>query len=297
MARDSALRSRREFQTLSLQIRRPRNRTQHARYSLSLGDSREKLLALANLRKLISPQADGGAQKANIIIDGQSVPVSFRRNGRARRIIMRIDRRGDGITLTLPPGVGRNAAMNFAISHASWIRTHLKKRIDRVPFIDGAFVPVRGQLHLIEHYPADRGTVWIEERGGELSPTLCVAGEAPHMARRIRDWLKKQAREDLTAACTRYSEAMELSYKRLSVRDQTSRWGSCSSSRSLSFSWRLILAPAEVLDYVAAHEVAHLREMNHSARFWKLVEDHCMHAKSSRQWLKENGAQLHRYGQ
>ena len=89
-------------------------------------------MTLASLRKLITPQADGGVKHASIMIDGRLVPVTFRRNGRARRIIMRIDRKGEGVTLTLPPGIGRDAALKFAIDHASWIRTHLGKRIDRV---------------------------------------------------------------------------------------------------------------------------------------------------------------------
>ncbi len=116
------------------------------------------------------------------------------------------------------------------------------------------------------------------------------------MARRVKDWLKTQARHDLAAASGNHAERMELTFKQLSVRDQSSRWGSCSSDGALSFSWRLILAPAFVLDYVAAHEVAHLREMHHGKAFWDLLRAHCSRTDEARRWLKKNGRELHRYG-
>ena len=93
-----------------------------------------------------------------------------------------------------------------------------------------------------------------------------------------------------------HAQRLGLTYTRLGVRDQTSRWGSCSSNKTLSFSWRLILAPEEILDYVAAHEVAHLREMNHSERFWALVTKTLPGHDEARQWLRQNGQELHRYG-
>jgi predicted metal-dependent hydrolase len=105
--------------------------------------------------------------------------------------------------------------------------------------------------------------------------------------------LKKQARCDLVQAVERHAPNIGVKAKSITLRDTTSRWGSCSSSGALSFSWRIILAPPEVLDYLAAHEVAHLREMNHSPRFWKLVEENCSHFKSSRAWLKNHGSSLH----
>ena len=115
-----------------------------------------------------------------------------------------------------------------------------------------------------------RGTVWTEIRdSGER--ILCVAGGAEYIERRVHDYLKREARKDVQKASPAYAQALGVKVKRLSIRDQSSRWGSCTSAGSLSFSWRLILAPPYVLDYLAAHEVAHLVEMNHSARFWRVV--------------------------
>jgi hypothetical protein len=156
-------------------------------------------------------------------------------------------------------------------------------------------VPVRGLAHRIEHRRVARGTVW-----GELSPDgtrlLCVAGEAPHVGRRITDHFKREVKRDLEAACRRYADELGVRVRRVSIRDQASRWGSCSSNGVLSFSWRLILAPPFVLDYLAAHEVAHLVEMNHSPRFWRTVLSVCPDTRRAKAWLDAHGAELHRYG-
>ena len=125
---------------------------------------------------------------------------------------------------------------------------------------------------------------------------LCVAGEAPHVGRRVGDYLRREAQRDLSAASRRAAELLGVSVKRISVRDQSSRWGSCSTTGVLSYSWRLILAPPFVLDYLAIHEVAHLVEMNHSPRFWRLVNRMCPDAERAKVWLDTHGADLHRYG-
>ena len=106
-------------------------------------------------------------------------------------------------------------------------------------------------------------------------PLLCVAGDRAHLARRVRDFLKREAKRDLEAASRRYAAMLGVAVKRVSVRDQASRWGSCTAAGVLSYSWRLIFAPPYVLDYLAAHEVAHLVEMNHSRRFWRVVARIC----------------------
>lgn len=162
------------------------------------------------------------------------------------------------------------------------------------PFGDGTVVPLRGQPHRIVHRANERGTVWTENIvDGEL--LLCVAGRAPHVNRRVRDFLKREAKRELETASRRAAEKLGVAIKRVSVRDQSSRWGSCSSTGALSFSWRLILAPSFVLEYLAVHEVAHLVEMNHSPRFWRLVDQHCPDTARAKAWLKAHGSDLHRY--
>jgi len=138
--------------------------------------------------------------------------------------------------------------------------------------------------------------VWAEA-GEDGAHMLCVAGDRAHLARRVGDYLKRAAKHDLQASCRRYAADLGVTVKRVSVRDQTSRWGSCSSTGVLSFSWRLILAPPFVLDYLAAHEVAHLIEMNHSRRFWRLLLRACPATHRAKVWLNVHGADLHRYGE
>jgi predicted metal-dependent hydrolase len=140
------------------------------------------------------------------------------------------------------------------------------------------------------------GTVWTET-GGDGRRLLCVAThDATHVSRRITDFLKREAKRDLEAAVARYTERLGVEVKRISIRDQVSRWGSCSTSGALSFSWRLVLAPRFVLDYLAAHEVAHLLEMNHSPRFWRLLGRICPDMERAKAWLDARGTDLHRYG-
>jgi predicted metal-dependent hydrolase len=160
--------------------------------------------------------------------------------------------------------------------------------------VHGAVLPLRGRLRRIEHRPGERGAVWVETHGSEN--LLCVAGEAPHVSRRVHDYLKREAKRDLEVASRRAAQSLGITFRRVSVRDQRSRWGSCSSNGVLSFSWRLILAPPFVLDYLAAHEVAHLVEMNHSRRFWRLVAGINPDPGSAKAWLDAHGADLHRYG-
>jgi predicted metal-dependent hydrolase len=118
----------------------------------------------------------------------------------------------------------------------------------------------------------------------------------PHVGRRVSDFLRREAARDLEAASRRAAEALGVPVKRISVRDQSSRWGSCSTTGVLSYSWRLILAPPFVLNYLAVHESAHLIEMNHSPRFWRLVKSVCTDAERAKAWLDVHGGDLHRYG-
>ncbi|MBN8920369.1 MAG: M48 family metallopeptidase, partial [Rhizobiales bacterium] len=149
--------------------------------------------------------------------------------------------------------------------------------------------------HRIVHRRGVRGTVWTE-KDAQGQPILCVAGDAPHVSRRISDFLKREAKRDVEAASRHYAEKLGVKIGRITVRDQTTRWGSCSTTGSLSFSWRLVLAPPYVLDYLAAHEIAHLVEMNHSRRFWRLVEKIYPGVARAKTWLDVHGTDLHRYG-
>ena len=127
----------------------------------------------------------------------------------------------------------------------------------------------------------------------EDGPVIRVFGDPKFLPRKVGDFLKRQAKQDLSKAVSHYSNELGVKAKSITIRDTTSRWGSCSSTGALNFSWRIVLAPPEVLQYLAAHEVAHLREMNHSNRFWKLVEDVCPDMNAQKSWLKIHGSKLH----
>ena len=221
--------------------------------------------------------------------------VRVRRHRQARRYTLRIDAPSREVVLTMPPRGSLKEAKEFAQKHGGWIAARLKRLPRAAPFADGAEVPLRGVAHRIVHRRGARGTVWTE-RASRGAPLLCVAGEGPHLDRRVSDFLKREATRDLEAASRRYAQMLGLSLRRVSVRDQSSRWGSCSSTGVLSFSWRLILAPPFVLDYLAAHEVCHLVELNHSARFWRLVKRLYADVERAKVWLDVNGTELHRYG-
>ena len=225
----------------------------------------------------------------------QIYSIRLRRHRRARRYTLRIHPSDREAILTMPPRGTIVDAKDFAQRHGGWIAARLGRLPKAAPFHTGTVVPLRGVAHRIVHRAGLRGTVWTEVRdSGER--ILCVAGAVEHIDRRVHDYLKRQARSELQKAAQSYAQMLGVRVKRLSIRDQSSRWGSCTSAGSLSFSWRLILAPPYVLDYLAAHEVAHLVEMNHSARFWRVVGRVCGHVERAKTWLDTHGNDLHRYG-
>jgi len=226
--------------------------------------------------------------------DGETYLVQVRRHRQARRYTLRIHAPSREVVLTMPPRGSVRQAREFAEKHGAWIAARLRRLPDAAPFAHDALLPLRGIEHRIDHRPGARGTVWVEAHPSECM--LCVAGDRRHLPRRVRDYLKREAKRDLEVASQVAAQGLGVTIKRVSVRDQSSRWGSCSSSGVLSYSWRLILAPPFVLDYLAAHEVAHLIEMNHSRRFWRLVERVCPEMGRAKAWLDAHGTDLHRYG-
>jgi predicted metal-dependent hydrolase len=234
-------------------------------------------------------------QTIQVVFDRAIYLVRIRRHRQARRYTLRIQAASREVVLTMPPRGSLKEAKAFAQKHGGWIAARLRRLPQAAPFAHGTVLPIRGVDHRIEHRPGVRGTVWSEVGvdGGRL---LCVAGEAPHVDRRVSDFLRREAKRDLEAASRRAAQQLGVAMRRISVRDQSSRWGSCSNSGVLSFSWRLILAPPFVLEYLAVHEVAHLVEMNHSPRFWRLVSALCPHCDRAKAWLDAHGTGLHRYG-
>lgn len=221
--------------------------------------------------------------------------VGLKRRATAQRLTLRVSTATGEVTLSMPARAELAAARRFALSHGGWIAARLAKRPSHVIFAPGNLVPLHDVPHRIVHWSSVRGTTRAL-LDGEGQPIIAVAGDAAHVARRVTDFLKAEARRELEAAVALHTQNLGLPARRLVLRDTTSRWGSCSSRGHLSFSWRLILAPPLVLDYLAAHEVAHLKEMNHSHRFWAVVHRLCPRTEEAEKWLKKNGSSLHRYG-
>jgi predicted metal-dependent hydrolase len=239
-------------------------------------------------RRLVEPQTIQIAFEQSIFL------INLKRHPQSRRYTLRVHGTRREVVLTMPLRGSIRQAREFAQKHAAWIDARLRRLPEAAPFVDGMTVPLRGIPHRIVHQPRSRGTVWVEIAGDER--LLCVAGDEAHVSRRLRDYFKREAQRDLVVATRRYAEALDVKVRRITIRDQTSRWGSCSSTGVLSFSWRLILAPAFVLDAIAAHEVAHLIEMNHSPRFWRLLKKLCPATVEAKRWLDGHGGALHRYG-
>jgi predicted metal-dependent hydrolase len=225
------------------------------------------------------------------LFESTPIRVRVRVSARARRIAVRIDESADAIELVVPKGISLKAGFTFLEQQRGWLRSQLAEQPPRIPFVDGAEIPVLGVPHRVRHL----GSCW---RGGAAieDGSIIVGGDTPHVARRVRDLLIVTARRELGARARRLAGDIERRVTRVTVRDTKTRWGSCAASGALAFSWRLVLAPEPVLDYVVAHEVAHLVHLNHGLRFWRLVERLAPGSTPQRAWLRRNRARLLRYG-
>ena len=176
------------------------------------------------------------------------------------------------------------------------MRERLDSLPDPVPFRDGVAMPLRGEPHKVVFTGCLQSRIVSVVPVDGHRPEIRVPGSLASAPRRLRDWLFEQAKADLNKRVKHHTRFLGLKCKRIAVRDQTSRWGSCSTTGVLSFSWRLILAPPYILDYVAAHEAAHLAEMNHGPRFWAHVKQTMPDFEAAKRWLQIYGLDLHRYG-
>lgn len=226
----------------------------------------------------------------NLHAELEPLGLKIVRDTRARRLRLRLDRREGFPVLTLPKGVPERTGLAFVHENLEWIRERQAARPEPVPFAPGTRIPMGDQSLLIARSPNRRGTT---RQDGE---NLLVGGDPAHINRRVTDWLKAEARRRLVARAQHHAAQIDARITRVRVADQQSRWGSCSGRGVLSFNWRLILAPSCVLDYVAAHEVAHLLEMNHGPRFHAVLATLLDDPKTGDAWLSRHGPELRRYG-
>lgn len=225
---------------------------------------------------------------------GASVPVRVHIDKRASRVSVRIDPHAREAVATAPARRHAPEAISFASERVEWIAERLGALPAPVTFEPGAYIPLRGVIHRLKQ--ADTGrTVRLDPSGD--APALLVPGSREAFEDKTRAFFRTMARSDFSERVAAHAATLKVHPRSIAIKDMRSRWGSCSSDGRLNFSWRLVCAPPFALDYVAAHEVAHMREMNHSQRFWRQVE-RCMPGwAEARQWLQERGSTLHAIGE
>lgn len=223
----------------------------------------------------------------HILPGNPPIAVTLRRSSRARRISLRVSGLDGRVTLTLPTRVPEREGLEFVREKRDWLHRQLSAQDPDCRIGLGSEIPVEGRVRQLARGEGRR-IVLDEDR-------LWVPGHEASAGVRVQAWLKARARDRLAAASDQYAAQIGRRYHRLTLRDTRSRWGSCSAASGLMYSWRLVLAPPDVLNYVAAHEVAHLAEMNHSPAFWRVVCGLMPEYEGPRGWLRKNGAGLHRY--
>jgi predicted metal-dependent hydrolase len=220
-----------------------------------------------------------------------TIPLTVRRNRAARRISLRIDVSRRGAVLTLPARTGISAGLDFVAEKAIWLRDAYARIPEPVPFAAGASIPYLGRPHRLEHRPLAKGGVWREVApdGGDV---IVITGAAEHLPRRLGDWLRREAHALLDLRTRAKAAEAGRMVARVFVRDTRSRWGSCARDGRIHYSWRLVFAPEFVLDYVVAHEVAHLIYMSHGPRFRAVVDRLTPQRGEAEAWLRVHGAGL-----
>lgn len=234
-----------------------------------------------------------------ITLRGQTITYTVRRSARARYVRLRVSAQL-GLEVVVPARGRPPEIAALLHERAEWILRTLDRiaaqeaaRPAPTPLLDGATLPFQGGTLRVElrpnadarlavSYERERATLMVRFDPAEVAPEAIIAR-----------WLRERARDVLIERAAHFAAQLGVRYARLTVRDTRTRWGSCSSRGGINFSWRLILAPRPVLDYVVIHELAHLRELNHSPRFWALVAAHCPDYAQHRAWLNQHGARLH----
>lgn len=225
-----------------------------------------------------------------LIIGDVTLPLIVRRYPQARRMTLRYDAQRRVVRLSLPPRAPSRLAAAFLREKQEWLARQMERHPARVLFENDCIIPVLGTTVTLRHTVSLRGRV---ERKNDA---LHISASAEHLAKRVETWLKAQLRAAILSEAAHMADRLGVKFRRVSVRDTSSRWGSCSREGNLSFCWRLVFAPRAVLSYLIAHEVAHLREMNHSEAFWREVEKIYPDYRDAREWLKNNASELRRYG-
>ncbi len=225
-------------------------------------------------------------------------PVTLKVNRRARRVSLRLDRTRREVIATAPSLRRLHEAVSFARERARWIAERIAELPEAQPFMPGMTIMVFGEPVRLEH--GEGRARWRAAEGGEPA-TITAMGDGEGYARAVTLVVKRRAEAVLGERTATYAAMLGAEQPKVTIADAKGRWGSCrpglrGGPPAIRYSWRLALAPFAVADYVAAHECAHLLELNHGPRFWAhvkaLVGDH----RSHRDWLRTEGAKLHAFG-
>ena len=226
----------------------------------------------------------------SLLLEGGLATIHWRRSKRARRISLRIDARDGAVVITLPMRAAKSAGVALLRANAAWVTDRLAALPPTLAYAPGSLITIDGEPHPIIHSPAARGGAWLE------AGALHVSGDAAFLPRRVEDFLRAEARRRFSLQAIAKAAQAGLTLRRVTVRDTKTRWGSCSSTGVLMFCWRLLMAPPSVQDYVVAHEVAHLKHMNHGPDFWALTDALSPHRTQAVAWLADQGSGLMRVG-
>ncbi|WP_421855744.1 M48 family metallopeptidase [Oricola sp.] len=244
-------------------------------------------------RRTAPAKTSSSVRHATHEVAGRVLPLKISENPRARRLTLRIKPGAQGLAVTTPVGVPMLEVERFLFRNRKWLEHKLQSLPEHPQVRPGIKIPIRGVNHEIVH-EAGRGVTRAERTTDGAQ--LIARGDAEHLPRRIADFLKKEARSEIVALVEKHTATIGRPAKSIQLKDTVSRWGSCSAAGNLSFSWRIVMAPRPVIDYLVAHEVAHLVHMNHGPDFWALCEELCPETKRCKAWLKKNGTALQAIG-
>ena len=240
--------------------------------------------------EIVALGALAGRRPGGEAAETMACQVRWRRSTRARRVSLRIDARAGAVVVTLPPRANRRAGMALLTTHAAWVMEKLAALAPHIALIPGSELPLGGLPHVIRHDPAAGPGVAL------AAGAIIVGGPEAALSRQVAAFLKAEAQRRIRVLAAGHAALLGVAPGAIRLKDTRSRWGSCAPDGTLAFSWRLVMAPDWVLDYVVAHEVAHLKELNHSLRFWAHVQRLTPHRDAAVEWLRLNGPALLRVG-
>ena len=215
-------------------------------------------------------------------------PLEVKKSLRATKLSLKIDTKKHIPVLTIPPFCSEKKALKFVKEHEIWVQNALLRTPEIRKFTDGEKISLFGKEITIKHQPGQRGTI-VE------NDFLLVGGDVEFLHRRVKDYIKKQAKNEFWIRSKKMAELLHKPLKSISIKDTKSRWGSCSSLGNINYNWRIALAPEFVIDYLMAHEVSHLKHQDHSSEFWACVKSLCPDMEHGNAWLKKFGKNLNIY--